>query len=115
MNFRTLLVRIQGTDSNHRIRFSNGYSISIQCSKTAYSNPRFDGLPLDQYIEFEVAVFNATNEYITSPILCEAAGIELNGDDVFSWVPEANVQKMFEVVVSAEEGSLENEPVEITF
>jgi hypothetical protein len=113
MNFRKLLVRIAGKEATHRIRFSNGYSISIQCSEYAYSSPRVSGLPLGQYTHFEVAVFDSENNYIKPEALRKAADIEEPMyEDVFSYIPESNVQKMFDIVVGAEEGSLINEPTE---
>ena len=46
------------------MEFDNGYSISVVAGSKMYSTPRTDGLPLDEYTAFEIAILKG-EEWLT--------------------------------------------------
>lgn len=70
--------------------------LSIQASSFAYSTPRVDGLPLDEYYEVEVAII--ANGKIRSPVgllsddLCQL--FEKGLSPVAGYVSQENVERI---------------------
>ena len=55
-------------------------TVSIQAGSFVYSSPREDGLKLENYTAFEVALINAKGDFITDQF------IDCGGDEVAGWV-----------------------------
>ena len=55
-------------------------TVSIQAGSFVYSSPRENGLKLENYTAFEVALINAKGDFITNQF------IDCGGDQVAGWV-----------------------------
>ena len=60
-------------------RFINGFEISIQCGAYNYCTPRESLSSPNDYSSFEVAVFNANGDWVTSKFFEDCDGNAVKG------------------------------------
>lgn len=60
-------------------RLVNGFEISIQCSRFHYCTPREDLNSPNDYSSFEVAVFNANGDWVTSDFFEDIGNNQVKG------------------------------------
>jgi len=60
-------------------KFLNGFEISIQCSAFHYCTPRENLNSPNDYSSFEVAVFNANGDWVTSKFFEDCGGDMVKG------------------------------------
>jgi len=68
---------IGGVGATHT--FDNGIRISVQASELNYCTPKKNLKSEDDYVSFEVALFDSNNEFITRDYIKDA------NDDVLGW------------------------------
>ena len=59
--------------------FDNGITISVQASQFNYSTPKEDLTSSDDFVSFEVAMWDKDGEWVTKEFVSDA------GDDVLGW------------------------------
>ena len=59
--------------------FDNGITISVQAGSFHYSTPREDLTSSDDFVSFEVAMWDEDGEWVTKDFVPDA------GDDVLGW------------------------------
>ena len=59
--------------------FDNGITISVQAGSGPYSTPREDLTSSDDFVSFEVAMWDEDGEWVTKDFVPDA------GDDVLGW------------------------------
>ena len=68
--------------------FDNGITISVQASKMNYSTPREDLTSSDDFVSFEVAMWDEDGEFITKDFVPDA------GDDVLGWQDRGEINAL---------------------
>ena len=68
---------IGGVGASHT--FDNGITISVQASQFNYSTPKEDLTSSDDFVSFEVAMWDEDGEWVTKDFVPDA------GDDVLGW------------------------------
>ena len=74
------------------MEFDNGYSISVVAGHTMYSTPRADGLPLDEYTAFEVAILKG-EEWVTGEFF-----LFHHEQDVAGWQSREQIDKLMKQI-----------------
>lgn len=82
-----------------RLRFENGYEISIQAFDGAYCTPRETGLKPEEYTHFEIAIFDQNNNYVNANMLGDLSEVvEQTEPQVWPYMPRVKVQVIVDFV-----------------
>ncbi len=84
-----------------KLKFSNGFQVSIQANEYAYCNPRENNLEPTQYDSFEVAIYDSRGEYVRDNRLGELSEIISRSNsepDVYSFISRMQVQIIVDYV-----------------
>ena len=68
--------------------FDNGITISVQASKMNYSTPKEDLTSSDDFVSFEVAMWDEDGEWVTKDFVPDA------GDDVLGWQDRGEINAL---------------------
>ena len=83
-----------------RLKFSNGFEVSIQANEYAYCSPRENNLEPTQYDSFEVAVYDSKGKYVRDDKLGGLSEILPRGcePDRYSFISRMQVQIIVDYV-----------------
>ena len=68
--------------------FDNGITISVQAGSGPYSTPREDLTSSDDFVSFEVAMWDEDGEWVTKDFVPDA------GDDVLGWQDRGEINAL---------------------
>ena len=75
-----------------KIQFDNGVVMSIIAGKYYYSNPREAKFHSDDFISFEVAIFDVEDNFITMEFAPDA------GNDVLGWMSREDINNLIKKI-----------------
>ena len=84
-----------------RLKFSNGFEVSIQANEYAYCNPRENNLEPTQYDSFEVAIYDSKGKYVRDDKLeglSEIFSRSASEPDIYSYISRMQVQIIVDYV-----------------
>ncbi len=80
MNFCNIKFKPNGIKGfSSRTHFDNGLSLSVVCGSFTYCNPREDLSSINQYLSFEIGVFDSDDEWVTKQFFPD------HNDNVVGW------------------------------
>ena len=71
-----------------RMKFDNGFEISVQAGSFPYSTPREDLNSPDDFVSFEVAVFGPNGDFVTKQFVPDL------DDDVLGWQDRGQINAL---------------------
>ena len=74
--------------------FDNGITISVQASKMNYSTPKEDLTSSDDFVSFEVAMWDEDGEWVTKDFVPD------HHDDVLGWQDRGEINALMLLVQS---------------
>ena len=90
MNFHNIIFKRNDGLGGFRSRthFTNGLSLSVSAGSGIYSNPREDRSSINQFLTFEIAVFDADDNFITKTFFPDGH------DDVVGWLSRVEINDL---------------------
>ena len=90
MNFHNIIFKRNDGLGGFRSRthFTNGLSLSVSAGSGIYSNPREDRSSINQFLTFEIAVFDADDNFITKTFFPDGH------DDVVGWLSRDEINDL---------------------
>jgi hypothetical protein len=79
-----------------RTHFQNGYSMSVIAGQMAYCNPRQNLEDPQEYLTYEIAIFNEDDDFVTQRFTDEA------NDDVCGWLTKDEINEIMQKVAQYE-------------
>jgi len=73
-----------------RTHFTNGLSLSVSAGEGIYCSPREDRSSINQYLTFEIAVFDADDNFITKTFFPD------HNDDVVGWLSRDEINDLMD-------------------
>jgi len=92
MNFHNIIFKREDVLGGFRSRthFTNGLSLSVSAGSGIYCNPREDRSSINQYLTFEIAVFDADDNFITTTFFPDSH------DDVVGWLSRDEINDLMD-------------------
>ena len=93
LEFEALEIGRFGKGKHARMRFDNGYSISVVAGKRYYCSPRENNLDSSKYESFEIAIFYADGSYATGEFF-----LSHHERDVAGWQSREQIDKVMKQI-----------------
>jgi len=96
MNFHNIIFKREDVFGGFRstTHFKNGLKLSVSAGMGVYCTPREDLSSINQYLSFEIGIFDSDGEWVTQDFFPEG------GDDVVGWQTRDEINDLMTRIAS---------------